>query len=54
MAKVKKNVIFLQCSGCANRNYSEYKSRNITEKLEKNKHCPKCRKHTLHKEVKVK
>lgn len=54
MAKVKKNVIFLQCSVCDNRNYSEYKSKNITDKLEKNKYCSTCRKHTLHKEVKIK
>ncbi|HCC67679.1 TPA: 50S ribosomal protein L33 [Patescibacteria group bacterium] len=54
MAKVKRNIIVLQCSKCGSRNYTTYKTRNIKEKIEKNKYCSKCQKHTLHKETKVK
>lgn len=54
MAKVKKNIIGLKCSECGNRNYTMYKTKNLKEKLEVNKYCGKCRKHTGHKETKVK
>ncbi|KUK76253.1 MAG: hypothetical protein XD93_1020 [candidate division WS6 bacterium 34_10] len=54
MAKVKKNPIFLKCSVCDSRNYTEYKNRNMQDKVEKKKYCPKCKKHTLHIETKVK
>jgi large subunit ribosomal protein L33 len=54
MAKVKKNVIFLKCSICDSRNYTSYKSKNMQEKVERKKYCPKCNKHTLHVETKVK
>jgi large subunit ribosomal protein L33 len=54
MAKVKKNPIFLKCTVCENRNYSEYKSKNIQDKIEKKKYCSKCKKHTLHTEAKIK
>ena len=54
MEKVKRKIIVLQCSVCNSRNYTQYKTKNIKEKIEKNKYCPKCQKHTLHKETKVK
>lgn len=54
MAKVKRNIIVLQCTVCDSRNYTQYKSKNMKEKFEINKYCDKCRKHTLHKETKVK
>ena len=51
---MKKEVLVkMQCSDCKNINY--YTSRNkktIKEKLELKKHCSKCKKHTLHKEMK--
>jgi len=54
----KKNVvelIALQCTECKRRNYTTSKNRrNIQEKLEFNKYCPHDRKHTLHKETKIK
>jgi len=54
----KKNVvelIALQCGECKRRNYTTSKNRrNIQEKLEFNKFCPFDRKHTPHKECKIK
>jgi large subunit ribosomal protein L33 len=54
MAKVKRDIIALKCGICNSRNYTSYKTKNIKEKIEKNKYCAKCQKHTLHKETKVK
>lgn len=48
-----REIITLQCPECKNRNYSTTKNRKTTtERLELRKFCPKCRKHTAHKEVK--
>ena len=45
--------ITLQCTECKEENYrTEKNKRNITERLELNKFCPKCRKSTAHKEKK--
>ena len=55
MAKAKKNYVTLGCNECKNRNYYINKSRGKTQqpvKLELNKYCRYCRKHTLHKETK--
>lgn len=42
----------LKCSVCGSFNYITEKSKlNTTEKIELTKHCRKCRKHTVHKEV---
>lgn len=49
--KDKKKVI-LMCSECLSRNYSTSKNKSAAERLELNKFCPKCNKHTLHKETK--
>ncbi|MFA5570365.1 MAG: 50S ribosomal protein L33 [Sphaerochaetaceae bacterium] len=59
MASTKKKgpveKIALQCSECKRRNYTTEKNRrNIPGKLEFNKYCPFDRKHTLHRETKVK
>jgi large subunit ribosomal protein L33 len=58
MASKKKGpveLIALQCSECKRRNYTTEKNRrNTQEKLELKKYCPFDRKHTLHKETKVK
>jgi large subunit ribosomal protein L33 len=58
MAKGKgKNIelIALTCSECHRRNYTTKKNRKTTTgKLEFNKFCKFDRKHTLHKESKIK
>ena len=54
MAKAGNRVkITLRCSECKQRNYNTTKNkRNTTERLELNKYCPFCRKHTVHNETK--
>ncbi len=48
-------LIALQCESCKRRNYTTKKNkRNIQGKLELMKYCRFERKHTLHKETKVK
>jgi len=58
MASKKKGaveLIALQCGECKRKNYTTQKNRrNNQEKLEFNKYCPFDRKHTLHKETKIK
>ena len=63
MAKSKTiELVSLECSSCLEaprrvhmRNYTTPKNRrNVTEKLELRKYCPRCRKHTAHRESKVK
>ncbi len=58
MAKAKKGaveLIALQCSECDRRNYTTKKNRrNMQGKLELMKYCPHERKHTLHKETRIK
>lgn len=45
--------ITLACTECKNRNYSSDKNKkNDPDRLEISKYCPKCKKHTLHKETK--
>jgi large subunit ribosomal protein L33 len=56
MAKKKggdiRNPIVLACSECKERNYTTTKSRrNNPDRLELSKFCPRCRKHTPHKEA---
>jgi len=46
-------VITLECSECRERNYTSQKNRrNDPQRLEMNKYCRRCRKHTLHRETK--
>ena len=48
-------IVALQCSECKRKNYTTTKNRKNTQgKLELSKYCPFDRKHTMHKEVKVK
>ena len=59
MANAKKNSpvekIALQCTECKQKNYTTSKNRrNIAGKLELMKYCPFERKHTLHRETKIK
>ena len=45
--------ITLACSECKQRNYDMMKNKkNTPDRLELNKYCRFCRKHTLHKETK--
>ena len=43
--------ITLRCNECKQRNYNTIK-KNDPDRLEMNKYCPFCRKHTLHTETK--
>ena len=54
MAKKGMRVkITLACSECKQRNYDTEKNKtNDPDRLEMNKYCRFCRKHTLHKETK--
>jgi large subunit ribosomal protein L33 len=55
MAKSKdiRPVITMACSECKERNYTTQKNRrNDQARLEFKKYCPRCRKHTVHKESK--
>ena len=54
-AKTAVEIIALQCSECKRKNYTTYKnSKTTAEKVELKKYCPKLKKHTVHKEVKLK
>ena len=54
MAAVRE-LIALECSECKRRNYTSSKNRKtMTEKLALSKFCSSCRKHTEHKETKIK
>lgn len=51
--KEARDMVTLVCSVCGLSNvHTEKNSTNTTEKLNLNKHCKVCRKHTLHKEKK--
>ncbi len=41
-----------ECKDCKERNYNTNKNKRTTpEKLEFSKYCPRCRKHTAHRET---
>ena len=45
--------VTLRCNECKQRNYNTMKNKkNTPDKLELNKYCPFCKKHTLHSETK--
>jgi large subunit ribosomal protein L33 len=51
--KENRIVITMACSECKERNYTTEKSRrNDTGRIELKKYCPRCRKHTVHREAK--
>lgn len=54
MAKVKRDLIALKCTECDSKNYTDYKTKNIKDKMEMKKYCQVCQKHTVHKETKIK
>ena len=48
-----REIIAMACTVCKERNYSTMKNKkNDPDRLECNKFCRVCRKHTPHKEVK--
>jgi len=48
-----RNIVALACAECKQRNYTTTKNkRTTTDKLQLNKYCRFCRKHTIHKETK--
>ncbi len=52
-SKAARIKITLRCPECKQRNYNTTKNKtNTPNKLELNKFCPFCRKHTLHVETK--
>ncbi len=54
MAKAGNRVkITLRCNDCKQRNYNTKKNKkNTPDRLELNKYCPFCKKHTVHTETK--
>ena len=45
--------VTLRCNECKQRNYNTMKNKkNTPDRLELNKYCPFCRKHTVHNETK--
>lgn len=49
----KRQMKTLICTECKEENYRKPRNvQNTTERLEISKYCPKCRKHTTHKEKK--
>lgn len=45
-------LVVLECTDCKDRNYTTTKNKRIhTARVEYKKHCPKCKKHTVHKET---
>lgn len=48
-----KNKVILTCSECLSRNYVTHKNKaDSNKRLELSKFCPRCNKHTVHKETK--
>ena len=49
----RENIAKMKCEVCKTVNYFTTRNKKkLKEKLTANKHCPKCRKHTVHKETK--
>ena len=48
-----RDKVTLACQDCQERNYSGTKNKRLhPERVEYRKYCPRCRKHTAHKETK--
>ena len=48
-----RDNITLACSQCEERNYTQSKNKRLHPgRVEYNKYCPRCKKHTAHKETK--
>ncbi len=52
-AKEDRIIIGMACPDCKERNYHTTKNkRNNPDRLELKKYCPRCNKHTAHRETK--
>jgi len=52
MAKDARIIITLACEVCKERLYSSTKNKKTTpDRITLKKYCPRCRKHTMHKET---
>ena len=52
-ARTMRDIAILACTECKERNYTSSRNKKtMTERLEKVKFCPHCRKRTTHKETK--
>lgn len=50
---VMRATVIMACTDCKERNYTTTKNKKTkADRLEFNKYCPRCNKHTLHKETK--
>jgi large subunit ribosomal protein L33 len=50
--KEDRQVIYMACTECRQRNYATQKNkRNDADRIELKKFCPKCRVHQLHREA---
>ena len=48
-----QEFFMFECTVCKNRNYSSTKNKKQNpDKLQRNKFCRTCKKHTAHKEIK--
>ena len=48
-----REKVILICEECLSRNYTIDRNKLVkTERMVLRKHCPKCNKHTIHKETK--
>jgi large subunit ribosomal protein L33 len=48
-----REIITLECTECKSRNYTTTKNRRKhSERVEVKKFCPRCRKHSQHRETK--
>ena len=46
-------LVVLACEDCKERNYTTVKNKKTSkERMELSKYCPRCKKHTTHKETK--
>lgn len=53
MANPVRSKIMVACTECQERNYATTKNKKTnSERIELNKFCSRCGKHTLHKETK--
>jgi large subunit ribosomal protein L33 len=48
----ERTRVALVCSECDARNYQTTKSKKKAERLELKKYCPRCERHTIHRESK--
>ncbi|NLC97105.1 MAG: 50S ribosomal protein L33 [Erysipelotrichaceae bacterium] len=48
----KDTKVILTCTECLSRNYNTTENKSSSKRLELNKFCKKCGKHTLHKATK--